>query len=351
MKPETAFEKFEPTVNANPDRLAEARLRRNAFVTALGDEADVVRSMAIGSLARKTQKSPLNDVDVVAVFDEAEHTGWGTTGRDSTAVDALTHTAERIKDLLGPNGSAVGLLNPGGTNELNVRLAVKKRHSIKCFLDLAGEEDAFTVDVVPAIAHPARGLWIPERDVDDDDSSTWIRTDPEYLIACTEALQASWNKWIPCVRLLKFWNSVTNVGMSSLFTEVLAYTTLPTNETRPRALARFFQAAESQVSASLSDPAGLSGAIQPDLDVGHARSCLTKAAELAWQAVASEAKGDEDDAVCAWRALFGNEFPEPPSGCNGSVAAAATAAAATGIAAARPTRRSTPRRIKDSPQG
>ena len=348
MTPETAFKEYQSTVNADPDQLAEARLRRDAFVSALEAEDDTDRARAIGSLARKTQKAPLNDVDVVVVYDAEDHPDWGGNAVNATAADALVHTADRIKALLGPDGSKTDLLNPDGGNDLNVRLAHKKRHSVKCFLDKAGDDDSFTVDVVPAIVHPHGGLWIPERDVDDDKSSTWIRSDPEHLIECAESFQEQWNLWVPCVRLLKFWNSLVGAGMTSLYVEVLAHTALPTNDNRPRALQRFFQAAEHQVSANLSDPAGLCGAIQSDLDVAHARSCLAEAAELAWKAVAAQDDGRDDDAVCAWRALFGPEFPSPPCGCDGSVAAVAAAAAA-GVAYTRP--KPTPRRVKNSPQG
>ena len=349
MAPETAFKKFESTANADPERLADARLRRDAFVAALGAENDVERARAIGSLARKTQKAPLNDVDIVVVYDSTEHAEWGSSALNAAAADAIAHTADRIKSLLGPDGSSIGLLNPEGGNDLNVRLVRKKRHSVKCFLDKAGEEDAFTVDVVPAISHPERGLWIPERNLDNDANSTWIRSDPEHLIACAEAFQNQWNLWIPCVRLLKYWNSETDAGMSSLYVEVLAHTALPINDTRTRALARFFQAAEYQISSGLADPAGLCGAIQPDLDVDHARQCLVDAAELAWKAVTAEADDQEDDAVCAWRALLGEGFPAPPNGCIGSVAA--LAAAGVGADLLRPKPKPAPPRIKDSPQG
>ena len=137
--------------------------------------------------------------------------------------------------------------------------------------------------------------------------------------------------------------------MSSLYVEVLAHTTLPTNDTRPRALARFFQAAESQISAGLSDPARLCGPIQPDLDESYARECLANAADLAWEAVTSEADDREHDAVCAWRCLFGDEFPAPPNGCDGSQALVASASASFAVLKERP--RETPRRVKNSPQG
>lgn len=97
---------------------------------------------------------------------------------------------------------------------------------MKCFLDNVGENDSFAVDVVPAIAHPERGLWIPERSLDDDEVSSWIRSDPDHLVTCADTLQKQWDLWIPCVRLLKYWNSEAGVGMSSLYVEVLAHTAL-----------------------------------------------------------------------------------------------------------------------------
>lgn len=349
MTPETAFKRFETTVNADPDQLTEARLRRDAFVKALNSEEIVERAQAIGSLARKTQKAPLNDVDILMVYDASERPDWGSDAINGTSAEALEETATRIKNLLGPGGSKVHLLNTDGSDDLTVRLVHRKRHSVKCFLDQAGEEDAFTVDVVPAINHPYVGLWISERNIDDQDAGTWIRSNPEYLIQAVKDRQGRWDHWIPSVRALKFWNDESKAGMTSLYIEILALSALPTNEFRPQALQRFFQSAEWEVSADLSDPAGLCGAIQSDLDVDHARECLAEAAEHAREAVIAEADSRADDAVCAWRAIFGTEFPEPPSGCNGMVTAAVTAGVATTTVAARP--RPEPRRVKDSPQG
>ena len=351
MTPETAFKQFEAIVNADPDRLAAARLRRDAFVEAFAAEEDVVDARAIGSLKRKTQKSRLNDVDIVVEFDSDEHLDWGSDAIGSTSAKAIEETAERVKTLLGKDGSKLGLLNPDGGSDLYVRQARRKRHSVKCFLDQAGEQDAFTIDVVPAIRHPQRGLWIPERDVDDDDAGTWIRSDPDHLVDLAAKFQEEWDLWVPVVRALKYWNSETGAGMSSLYVEVLAHTTLPRSETRPKAIERFFQAAEYQVSSTLSDPAGLCGPIQADLDVDNARACMAEAAELAWKAVTAEADDRDEDAVCAWGSIFGSEFPNPPDGCDGSTAASKYGAPALIGIAERPRRDETPRRVKNSPQG
>ncbi len=347
MNPETAFKQFEPIVNADPELLKAARLRRDAFVGAFAREQVVVEARAIGSLERKTQKSPVNDVDILVVYDSRAHSDWGFEAIDWTSAEAIKKTAQRVRDLLGKDGSELKLLNPDGGSDLYVRQARPKRHSVKCFLDKAGEEDAFTVDVVPAVSHPDQGVWIPEINFNEDDVGTWIRSDPEHLITCAKQFQEEWNLWVPVVRALKYWNSERGAGMSSLYVEIMAHTALPRNDSRSGGIARFFQAGEYQVSAELSDPAGLCGAIQPDLDVENARKCLAEAAELACKAVKAEADGRVDDAVCAWRSIFGREFPLPPRGCNGSASAAPVL---VGVAM-QSDRNPTPRRVKDSPQG
>lgn len=319
MTPETAFKQFETTVNADPARLKEARLRRDAFVDAFKDEPDIVDAFAIGSLARKTQMAPLHDVDILVTYDgqlvtnpPPHFVGWAGSV-------ALRETAHHIMRMLGPRGIRLDLLNRDGGSALHVRETFIKRHAVECAFSLDGR-GAFTVDVVPAVHHPAGGVLIPERGVDGG-PACWIRSDPVYLIDCAKQFQTEWNYWVPVVRTLKYWNNLRGAGMSSLYVEVLAHTELPRHGPRSLAIASFFRRAQRSVSRSLEDPAGLSGKIQPDLDVDRARRCLASAAELAHQAAMAEVGGRDNDAVCAWHYLFGAEFPVPLVGCRGPVAA------------------------------
>jgi predicted nucleotidyltransferase len=66
----SGFDSLQTTVNVPPDALSEARRRRDLFRTHLVKESDVSEVRASGSLARGTHKDPINDVDVVVVFDE-----------------------------------------------------------------------------------------------------------------------------------------------------------------------------------------------------------------------------------------------------------------------------------------
>jgi hypothetical protein len=102
--------------------------------------------------------------------------------------------------------------------------------------------------------------------------------------------------------------------MKSLVIEVLALDLLPVTD-RPTAVARFFAAAQEAVWSPVVDPAGLCGEIQPDMDRGAASSALASAADAAARAVEADARGEGRRAMCLWRDVFGDIFPEPFGGC------------------------------------
>ena len=68
-----AFDKLQGTADADPEQVKEARRRRDLFRNAFKKEADVVEVVPSGSLARSTQREPINDVDVIIVFKASEH--------------------------------------------------------------------------------------------------------------------------------------------------------------------------------------------------------------------------------------------------------------------------------------
>lgn len=174
-------------------------------------------------------------------------------------------------------------------------------------------------------------------------NSTWIETDPEHLIGLVLDRHAAWNRFVPLVRDLKFWNRSKGGLMRSLAMEVLALDHLPDGE-RPQALQEFFTSAAASIYEPILDPAGLCGEIDSDFDRAAAQKALEEAADLAWRAQAAEARGETDVAICIWRKVFGDAMPEPPSGCGNSPAHGA------GVGAAAPVVLP-PRKVRDAPQG
>ena len=328
MSLETGFDVVQTAANATAAAVEEARRRRDVFRSALSGADDVMDVVPTGSVARGTHKDPIHDVDVVAIFDPAAHPDWGEPG--DCANQALEHTRDLVKELLGNSGSFAE----------EVWLTRLNNHSVKCFLDDPEGCDPFTVDVTPALRNAERGLWIPERK-----NRRWIRSDPEHLNVLAASRHAQWNEFARLVRVLKLWNGGHGKVMKSLVVEVLALEHLPVAG-RPEALQRFFAAAASAVLSPVEDPAGLCGEIQPGLDRQKASENFAEAADLAWRAVGVAGRGETATAMCLWRQVFGDVYPEPLGGCSGSgasVVGAAAAAAGTWATPKRP--------IRDAPQG
>ncbi len=321
-----AFDTLQSTVNAPMEAVLQARKRRNLFRTAFEPEDDVAQVFPSGSFARGSQRDPIHDVDMVIVYLQASHPDWGLPG--TSAGDALDHVQRRVRALLGATE---------GTVAKEVRLATPRNHSVKCFLDDPEEENAFTVDAMPALRQNDGTLLIPEKN-----SNCWVAADPEDLIERIAKRHADWNRFVGLVRILKRWADDHDTNIKSLVIEVLTLRHLP-EDTRPKAIAGFFTAAANAIWQPVCDPAGLCGEIQPDLDRAATAAQFEEAAEEAWRAVTAQDRDDTDEAACRWRKVFGPIFPEPEGGCggNGKVIAAAGAIAAT------PRRRP----VRNAPQG
>lgn len=327
-----AFAELHKAADADPDQVREGRRRRNLFRTAFCAEDDVGDVIPSGSLARSTQRDPINDVDVIILYEEASHPDWGADG--DSAGDALSHTSSRVNALLGATNGAVAQ---------EVRLARPGNHAVKCFFDDPDDPDAFTVDAMPALRRADGSLLIPEKA-----SRKWIATDPEHLIAEVACRHSEWDLFRPLVRVLKLWKDVQDTSLKSLTVEVMALDHLPAEETVPRALYRFFNAIENYIGVPVMDPAGLCGPTQSEIDWDQAGEAIRQAARASWEAVNAHDDGDTDRAACLWRSIFGEAFPPPPGGCEQFESGAGTGAVGVGLLIGTGSKK---RPVKDAPQG
>jgi hypothetical protein len=333
-----AFHAYQKVVNADDEQVREARRRRDLFKDAFGSEPDVKEVIASGSLARGTEKAPIRDVDTIIIFSDSSHPGWGEPG--GSAADALSYVGARVNALLGATN---------GEHSTEVRLARPRNHAVKCFLDDPDDPNAFTVDAMPAFRRDGM-LLVPQKR-----TSTWIPTDPEYLIERTAAAHSSWNSFAPLVRVLKAWKTrlPDDLDVKSLYMEVLALACLPREGQRPQALAAFFTAAAAHVrSQVVEDPAGVCGPIQPDLDVVALAGQLDDAARISAEAVEAEARGEFRTATRGWREVLGPDFPLADGdgdGGGGSDGPNPSPSLLTGVAGGGGLL--TPRPVRDLPQG
>jgi hypothetical protein len=329
MSVASGFDDLQGTVDVPAAALQEARRRRRVFVDAFRGADDVDDAWGSGSLARSTYKDPIHDVDLVVVFDAETHRDWNQPG--DSAEEALEHTRGLAKKLLGSAGS----------ESVEIHHTLLRNHAVKCFLDDSEDPDAFTIDITPAVVRAQGGLWIPECK-----GRKWVASNPKALIDLVAKRQQKWDSFRRLVRVLKRWNTDHGETMKSLVIEVLALSHLQ-KAPRPEALRSFFAAAAEAVLEPVDDPAGLCGEIQPSMDRYEAKSRLEDAATTAWHAVQAEADDDIDRAMCLWRKVFGDIYPEPDSGCAGISLIGAAAAAGTAVNIA-PGRRHP---VRDAPQG
>lgn len=331
MSLESAFDALQQNVNVSAEHDKRARERRDVFKRAFSpaSRADVARVFASGSLARGSQIDPIHDVDMIVVFDAAEHPGWGVIG--SSAKDALEEVREQVHELLH---------HENGTVAQAVRRVDVKNHSLKCYLDDPEMEDAFTVDLVPAVQHGDH-LLIPEVA-----TAGWVHSDPEYLIREVASRHACWGRFVPLVRVLKRWNCDHGAHMKSLVIEVLALQHLQEDK-RPQALHKFFTAARARIYDPVVDPAGHCGVIQPDLDAAAAYDALDESESWAYKAALAEECDELEKAQCCWRKVFGEIYPEPAGGCSEEQDHATGTGLLVGTGAAV----IAPRKIIDAPQG
>jgi hypothetical protein len=304
-----AFHALQSAVNADPLQVEEARQRREMFQFAFAGEPDAMTSVPSGSLARGSQIEPINDVDLIWLYDHDQHSDWGEPG--ASANQALEYVRAQVKRLLGSEKALVKLFGDAGHHMKWVRHTRLQHHAVKCFLDDPDEDGAFTVDVVPALTRDPRGFWIPEAN-----NSKWIETDPVLLIERVLERHDGHadGQFVQLIRVLKRWSKDNGRVIKGLTIEVLALDHLP-NVERPLALARFFESALTHIREPILDPAGLCDEVQPDLDCDRAEALLQKAADLSARAVVAAQRQKIEEAQCLWHELFGEIFPEPDSGC------------------------------------
>jgi len=169
------FELFQPIVNTDPDELAEARRRRDLCDDAFEPQPDTLDVFCSGSLAHKTHKDPIHDVDSVVVFRPETKPDWGRPGPSAAA--ALDELAARVMRRLGVYD---------GTLAREVTAAEPRHHAVRCSFGKLRDHD-FTVDLMPALPGPG-GIWVPAAR-----EHRWELVNPQYFITATARRQARYD--------------------------------------------------------------------------------------------------------------------------------------------------------------
>lgn len=262
-------------VNARRDRVVQN------LTAAFPATSDLPFSQAflMGSGAKRTIVRPIDDIDVLAVFSNANG-AWNKYRLDS---QSFLYRVRRAYD------------------GLEVAQVGARGQAVRVFFKNGGH-----VDVAPVFSHGNDVYGLP------NGSKGWINTAPTVATTWFTKRDAelSYNL-APLVRMLKKWNSAHSKRLQSFHLETVAATMFKTlGASRQSGLASFFEWAPNRLT--VTDPGGQSGSISDYLGWSQRQEVvrsMNAAAERATKAVAAEKSGNHEEAKRLWRITLGSSFP------------------------------------------
>jgi hypothetical protein len=277
-----AFSDFGEKLRLTPNQETTVRQRRSRVAQILGDAFPASSNMPltttriIGSANRNTIIRPLDDVDVLAVFDDTHV--WSTYQYDSTKF------LYRIRDAL---------------TQYNIQLVGARGQAVRLFYTQPPH-----VDIAAVVPYGSQYL-IPRGD------GAWLVTDPDGVDKLLGDRQTALGGNLrPLVRLLKRWNNVHSKRMRSFHLEMVAQTTFSSLSSNMRtASMRFFEWAGNYLDVADPTSGESLGSRLTWTQRQNILDSFSTAHGRAQKAVNFEAGGDHASAIGQWKLVFGNEFP------------------------------------------
>jgi len=277
-----AFEDFGAKLRLTDIQEAAVKARRSRVNTLLSDAFPAGSTMPlfstrlIGSARRNTIVRPVDDIDVLAVFDDAQV--WASMANDSKKLlyRVRNALAGYSTDVIGARGQAVRLFYQDG---INVDIACVVPYGNQYFLPTG--------------------------------NGAWMVTDPDAVDAFLGRRQTELGGHLrPVVRLLKRWNNVHSKRLGSFHLELIAQETFSSMAGNYReATMRFFEWAPSFIDVADPTSGRSMGTRLTYLQRQNVIASLAANYARARDAVAYEAGGDHAAAITKWKQVFGPEFP------------------------------------------
>jgi hypothetical protein len=281
-----AFDEFKAHLQLTDNQTAAVTARRDATADyvkrafPVNSDMPLSRTKLIGSAARGTIIRPLDDIDLLAVFENKDKV-FEKYRKDSQAF------LYRVRDGLKVYSS--------------VKVVGARGQAVRFFY-----VDAPHVDVAPVFKWSSAGYGLP------NGKGGWLTTDPDeherYFNKRNEELGCHVK---PLVRMIKQWNRAHSKYLKSFHLEVMVNNTFASLDGDSRdACEKFFGWAKTHVT--VNDPAGHSGDLSAYLTPSNRQNVVTNlesARQRAAEANAAERKGDHKEAIRLWGIVFGSEFP------------------------------------------
>lgn len=298
MTLDEAFRKFKSRLELNDREKQNASKRQTEVREHIRSWFSIDRDFLTGSYARHTKTKPLKDIDILFVLAESERKKY----RDKVPSVVLDDFYNALVDKYGK--SAVRKQG----RSLNVDFGV--------VVDAEDNTDyrVVSVDVVPAFVDG------DNYEIPNNDTGKWMKTNPEiHAQEARDAHQAYSNEWKGMVRMVKYWNNNAKHGADkpvkpSFLIEVMALQCLHGGwQGRfDYEIQAFFAALADRIQDEWPDPAGLGTPVSDSMDEqrkARAKELLQAASREASNAIHLARKGQNAEALKAWRSLFGPKFP------------------------------------------
>jgi hypothetical protein len=284
-----AFQKFRSRLELT-DREQNDASRRQKEIRGYMDECfHIDRDFLTGSYKRWTKTKPLKDVDIFCVLSEEER-----PYRAKHPSVLLAAVESKLVDKYGRD---------------NVKC---QRRSVSVDFNVAGQEErVMSFDVVPAYDKDHH-YEIP----DTNRNSGWTDTDPEiHAEKATAANKAYDGEWKGMVRMIKRWNVEKDKPVRpSFLLEVMALDLLrpPFGGDYPYEFQAFFATAGARIHEEWPEPAKLGPPVSDTMTTAEkdkAKTALLGASDAVREAINLSRRGQNGDALKAYRGLFGELFP------------------------------------------
>lgn len=234
----------------------------------------------IGSAGRNTIIRPLDDIDVMAIFDNKDNIFERLYRNDSRWF------LYRVRDAL---------------NAYRVELVGARGQAVRLFYTAEPH-----VDIAPMFQWSGGGFALP------NGTGGWLTTDPDVQDAWIAQRQGELGiRLKPMIRMIKRWNNVHGKHLKGFHIEVMVASIFSSLGGDSRdACAKFFLWARTRLN--VSDPAGHGGDLSSYLSQSARASVMTNlrsAQARAESANGAEAAGNHQEAIRLWRIVLGDEFP------------------------------------------
>lgn len=293
-----AFRKFKSRLELNDREQKNASNCHTEVREHIRSRFAINRDFLTGSYARHTKTKPLKDVDIFFVLAESERTKY----RDMVPSVVLDDFHSALVDKYGKDA----VRKQGKSVNVDFGVVVDS--------DDNTDYRVVSVDVVPAFIDGAN------YEIPNADTGKWMKTNPDiHAQEARTAHQAYSSEWKGLVRMVKYWNNNSKHGKDkpvkpSFLIEVMAMQCLHGGwQGRfDYEIQAFFSSLADRIEDEWPDPAGLGTPVSDDMDAkrrARAKEMLQAASRKASNAINLARKGQNGEALKAWRQLFGPKFP------------------------------------------